>query len=619
QEELDSRRPAPYLLPEETLAYARVDDTNRLKEAFQDSSLGRMMSDEKLRPFVGDVYSTLAELFDQISSEVGVSLDELLSIPQGEIAFAVVALDPEQSESRVADNSTSDGGDEETEKPVQDDSPEAIRRRIAARRLQRNQIGGAVILETGKNDDLLRKILDRLEERLTESRFVKSEERIDKTDVVMLYPAGEGRLPIAYFQRDGVTVIGVGQDVAVDILARMSGTLPTDAATLAQNRDFTAVMSHSVGMEATRPQVTFYVHPYEIAQRLVRRNPGVAGMALSILDQLGLKKLRGIGGSSFSGGETFESIGHLHVLIDTPRDGIFGLVRPENGPTAPPKWVPQGVSSYTTWHWDYENTYKNTVRLIERFAGSGFVERRAVEPVMTRTGINLPEDVINQMGGRATLVRWLETSATFNGQAQLIGIEFKDPQQIATVLGKAADTFGERVNQERLGDYTIYKFGRDNQAALSDNASIRRPTPCAALVRNTVMVSDSQKLLEKCIQAQSGTISRLQTLPEFDLLAGEVGAQVTDEQLFMFSFLRADLFIRQFYDMASAPTTRQMLQQGVERNQDNQFLGKMNDLLNKHDLPSFEEFSKYFAPSGEIAYDTPTGIHYSSYTLRPID
>ncbi|MEL7267856.1 MAG: hypothetical protein AAFP69_24020, partial [Planctomycetota bacterium] len=121
------------------------------------------------------------------------------------------------------------------------------------------------------------------------------------------------------------------------------------------------------------------------------------------------------------------------------------------------------------------------------------------------------------------------------------------------------------------------------------------------------------------IQAQSGTISRLQTLPEFDLLAGEVGAQVTDEQLFMFSFLRADLFIRQFYDMASAPTTRQMLQQGVERNQDNQFLGKMNDLLNKHDLPSFEEFSKYFAPSGEIAYDTPTGIHYSSYTLRPID
>ena len=39
-------------------------------------------------------------------------------------------------------------------------------------------------------------------------------------------------------------------------------------------------------------------------------------------------------------------------------------------------------------------------------------------------------------------------------------------------------------------------------------------------------------------------------------------------------------------------------------------------MLEQNQLPDFEKFEKYFAPSGTFAYDEPAGIHFGSFTLR---
>jgi hypothetical protein len=57
-----------------------------------------MLRDPQLRPLVSDTYQTLAELFEQVRSELGITLDELLAIPSGQVAMAAVPgnLSPDQ-------------------------------------------------------------------------------------------------------------------------------------------------------------------------------------------------------------------------------------------------------------------------------------------------------------------------------------------------------------------------------------------------------------------------------------------------------------------------------------------------------------------------------------------
>ena len=72
---------APRLLPKDTLAYIRIDNVDDMRADMARSSMGRMMNDPKLKPFASEVYTTLAELFEQFGSQIGLSLDELLAIP----------------------------------------------------------------------------------------------------------------------------------------------------------------------------------------------------------------------------------------------------------------------------------------------------------------------------------------------------------------------------------------------------------------------------------------------------------------------------------------------------------------------------------------------------------
>ena len=84
------RPDAPHLLPDSTLAYVRVTNTRDLISNFQQTALGRMLQDESIRPLFKQLYGSAAEGFAQIQDQVGAALDEILSIPQGELlAFAM--------------------------------------------------------------------------------------------------------------------------------------------------------------------------------------------------------------------------------------------------------------------------------------------------------------------------------------------------------------------------------------------------------------------------------------------------------------------------------------------------------------------------------------------------
>ncbi|WP_442511456.1 hypothetical protein SH528x_003137 [Novipirellula sp. SH528] len=588
---------APHLLPEDTLLYVRVDNAIEFRESLRDSSIGRMLADPKLKPFAGDVYNTAAELFDRISSEVGVSLDELLAIPSGQVAAAMMPGNlPEQ------DSDATTAGEK------QDDSAEASRRRIERKRREQNSLAGLFIVESGKQTDDMMAIVDRIEQRLVGSGYVRRVTRIDNVDLVRLMPPRQGRPEVEYFSRQETVVFGIGHRTAELALKQWLGT--SDEPSMADNAGFANVMSRCVGAEDTRPQLTFYADPYHLVERLVKRG-GAAALVWPMLEQLGISKLRGVGGSTFSGGDTFDDINHLHVLIDSPRDGFFGVLRPKTVDITPPAWVPSDVTAYTTFHWDFSKTYENLNKILAIFQGEDPLTRTVEQPFFEATGIKIQEDVIENLTGRYVSATWLERPVKLNSQITARAFELKDPEAAKAIIAKFRERRPEALSVETVSGTVVYASTRNRRNV---PAALRQPEPSMVILGNWLIVGDSRNFLTRMIQANAGSLGRLVEVSEFDLVASELGGKLDGEKPFMVSFVRGADYFRQLYELAKSNDSRQFLRGVGERNV---VAKNFSQLLERNELPAYEEFEKYFAPGGIFAYDEATGIHMGSFNLKP--
>ncbi|MFK8114529.1 MAG: DUF3352 domain-containing protein [Rubripirellula sp.] len=589
---------APRLLPEDALAYIRIDDVDQLREDFGTSSVGRMMADPKLKPLAGDFYQILAELFEQVGSQLGISLDELLAIPSGQVAIAAMPGNISEREEEMIEEDAED-----------DESDEAIRRRIAKKRRQQNSIGGLFMVDAGKNIDRLMSLIEQIEGKMVEQGYVRRTSKIEKTTLVRLLPPRSGRPEIEYFELEGTAVLGIGHKTAEKALDQWLKR--SEDSSLADRNDFTSVMSRCVGAEETRPQVTFFLDPYHFVERMVKRG-GAAAFVWPIIEELGIGKIRGVGGSVFSGGEFFEDISHLHVLIDPPRDGFFGVLRPETGDSTPPNWVPAEVSGYTSIHWDFPTTYDNFDKVLGKFQGPEPLKRFVEEPMQKAIDVSIRDEVIAKLSGHYVSCRWLEPPVRLNSQTQLHAFEVTDALAAKDVIARIRQRRPEDLKPETISGKVVY-FAK---APRKMPQGLRAPEPNITVIGDWVIFTDSRKFTERVLRASSDSIPRLVTVPEYELVSSELGGKLDGETPFLVSFMRSSDYIRQIYDLAQSSDTRRFLKGASESNP---FAGKMIEMLERNEMPAFEKFEKYFAPSGSFAYDEPSGMHLGSFTLKADD
>ncbi|TWT49354.1 hypothetical protein Pla22_45490 [Rubripirellula amarantea] len=587
---------APHLLPQDTLAYVRFDNIDEVREDFATTSMGKMLNDPAMRPFASDTYQMLNDLFDQIGQQMGITLDELLSIPHGQVAAAAVPgnLSPEQIEMIEADS--------------KDESPEAIQRRLKRKRRDANAIAGWFMIDAGKDIEKLQGLLDVLEAAMYERDYVRRDVKIGDTTLVRLLPSRPGRPEIEFFERDETVVLGIGHGTAsksLDLWDKKS-----DEPTLAQNADFAAIMSRCVGAEDTRPQTTFFLDPYHLIGRLVKRG-GAAGFVWPIIEELGLAKIRGVGGSSFQGGDTFEAISHLHVLIDPPRDGFFGVLRPKTGDSMPPSWVPQEVTSYTSIYWDFDKTYQNVDKIMEKFRGPEPLNSMVEQPIEKTLGISVKKEIAETIANRYVVCRWIEPPAKINSQVQLHALELSDAARAKEIVAKVRERFPNVIDVDSYGGSVVYEFARAKNRNMPKG--LRQPEPGFIILDDWIMFSDSRKFLERIIDASGERLPRLVNDPDYEFVGSELGGKLDGEDPFMVSFLRGSDYVGQIYDVIQSDDAKRFLR---SKSQSDPRLAQLLKLLEKNELPPFEQFKKYFAPSGTFAYDEPTGIHLGSFTLR---
>ncbi len=565
-----AQRPsAPRLLPEKTVAFVRVADARELAARYHETAFGQITADEQIRPFVEHLYGSLLTAFERVQDEVGASLDELLAIPQGELCIAIVL-------------------------------PEAGQPQLA------------VIVDTGDKLPVAQTLLDRGDDLLVSAGASRSTEEVEGIELVC-YEARQGPArELTFFEREEVIVITSGRDLAKQLLANWNGT--GDSNTLAQNRKFTSIMNRSRGLKDEPPQITWFLDPLEFATRVTQRN--LAGQAgLATIKGLGLEGLKALGGGIVLATEEFDSVAQSHVLIGHPREGVLKMLALTSGELTPEDWVPDDVASYSTFHWDFQQTYDELVRLYDFFRGEGAWSNEILQRATNRVGVDVEQAIFQAAAGRVTLVSWIEKPARVNSQATLLALQLKDADAFTETLETVAQNLGDRFESASYRGIDYYRLNFPNRNRRRgrelDEELARRPEPCVTVLGDYLLASDSRKLLEEVIATKGDASRTLANELDFKLVLNKIQRQLGSATAGSISFQRPEEGFRLLYELATSPTTRDRLSEV-----DNPVLKALREALDEQPLPPFAEIAKYLAPGGAILTYDELGLHHIGFGLR---
>ncbi len=82
------RPPSACLLPENTLVFVSALDVPDTRDRFSRTTIAGILNDSSLQPVVGDILAGIDKQTAPLRESVGLTTDDLLNLPQGELTFA---------------------------------------------------------------------------------------------------------------------------------------------------------------------------------------------------------------------------------------------------------------------------------------------------------------------------------------------------------------------------------------------------------------------------------------------------------------------------------------------------------------------------------------------------
>ena len=295
-----SARPsAMKLFPEETLLLARTPNAGELYERLRDTNTGRMVRDPQIAPFIERLYGTAGDLYSQKVAEwLGVSWEELQNLPRAEVAFAIVAR--------------------------RDFKPAFV-----------------LLVDQGESGSVAKKLLDNALARFKEQGGETTTETIAGQEVTVVRQGDNQDHTVGLFEKENTIAAATDPGLLREILehweAESAGaSLPAAASngedssaetprqysgrTLAENNRFVTILRYCRRPHDPSPNVILYVDPIGLIRQFNRDNAGMA-VAMATFPALGIDGLSAIGSTSTFATGRFDSLSHLHVLLDNPRLG----------------------------------------------------------------------------------------------------------------------------------------------------------------------------------------------------------------------------------------------------------------------------------------------------------
>ena len=558
---------AAQLLPRKTLAFLQIPSVPLLVTSFQLTNLGRMVADPQIQPFVTGMFQAADNALAKVKEITGLSLAEIAAIPQGEITVALIPLDDADSD----------------------------------------PVGFVALVDCGDNMDSAHKFADTIHQTLEKDGFTGRDEAVEGFTISIYEKAGS-KSPFVMLERESTMVVCSNVAAAKQILSRWTDG---NEDSLFKNRKFTNIMDRCRGTKDEEPQIKFYADPIAIAYQLTRDN--MAGrIGLAVIPSLGLDGVKAVGGSFVFASEDFDGIMHFHLQLGVPRNGLVDLIALDSGDDTPPPWVPADVVAYSSFHWNFDQTYTKGTKLWDTFQGDGAGARILNDRSNRILGLNLEQEILPAVTGHLIHLQWIRRPVHFpDSQQQMWAIQLRDPSAFMETFNKSVAYFGDRFERKNFNGVTYFRMtGRGN------DENDTRPDPSFALWKDWILVADRSGIVEHILSQGDAAETPLSAALEYKLIASRIKKQCGDAPPGMLSFDRPDEQWRYFYDLAASDATRDALKQQTSKNPDNPFFNALDQGLSQNPLPPWEAISKYFAPDGAMITEDPSGLHYMAFALR---
>jgi hypothetical protein len=606
------------LFPEETLVFIRMANAKEFADGLRDSSTGRMLADPQVKPFVEQLLGDAAKLYtEQAEQFLGIPWDELQKLPQGEVAFAIVARED----------------------------------RIPAFLL---------LVDQGEEGSVASSLVDRALKFAGEQGGELSTEEIGDVEVTVVRDADDENRVFGLFERDKTIVVATDPNVLRGVLYHWDAadesaeategaetveetdnnqaddeeTADDDAAdddneeeddseeeevfvpgrTLAENSRFASILQQCRRPQDPPPHLVYFADPIELVRNFGRDQGGLQ-VVMGLLPSLGVDGLIGVGGSFTGSTDEYDDLSHFHVLLENPRSGVMQLPAFEEGDTAPQPFVPRETETYMSWNWNMRVFYDRLAALVDQFRYEGSVDKLVEERLSEPLGINFQTDVIDNLAGRYTWMIGYDRPAKFRGQQHGFAIAVKDEaaaaETLKTIMAKVEAQNPNMFEERSFGKITYHSIVIEGLQEMEED---ERPVdPFVGIMDGYLFIGGSRNQFERCIAARDGLVDRMVDSEDYARVAAVLGRETAGTTPVMLSISRFEETVRQWYELLTSERTRELIDENKE---DNPALAALSDALEQHQLPPFDVLAPYLAPGGAIFYDTDNGYHAIGFTLR---
>jgi hypothetical protein len=504
----DKLAPTDRLLPPNTLVYFSVTDCVRSHEKFAETGFGQMVNDPAMADVREELMKKFNEASDKFEANIGVPLSDLLAIPSGEAAFAV--LQP----------------------PGQ-------------------KLGLMLMLDIGDHQELLDKLLDKAKAEIEDGgQLAHSTDEFEGTEITVFKdesPAPNQPLNgFAWCVKDSMFVLGTSVELIEGTLVRWDGEHDK---TFADDETYRYIVNRCDLPGDGEPAMKWFINPLGLLKAgMAAAGPEVGmqgAMVMGFLPVLGLDRLKGMGGLTDMATDDYDAISHGVIYVDQPPTGVLRAMVCPPAEQTPPSFIPADVPTISGLNWDVPGAYAAIESVYDFFTQPGTFGKMMDDAAEAPNGPKLHprDDFLAHLSGQIYIVQELTVNdnapAPQQKMAFLLGL--KDEAAMQATVEKLMAMDGVDVSVRDFNGAKIYE---------AENPPQNQPiSPAAAISNGYLMMVMNVEMLESFLRGGDDSLAKSD---EFQLVRKEFPDQVST-----FSYQRQDQVMESVYEMAKLALSQQ--------------------------------------------------------------
>ena len=576
--------PPERVLPDSTIFLVKLNDVKSLREAFRGFQYGQLWYDPAMKDFKDDLIQKLEDATKPLKERLGVSLDELLELPQGSVAIAAISRD-------------------DPKMPV----------------------AFAVMADAGDNKDKMADVLTRATKQAEEAGAKSSQESFNSLTLHILQPPPDDKekekdkdkdkspkFSMAWTHAESIFYFALGTSgTDLDLLKDLTAHREGRDNSLAGNEFFIKTQAK---IDSSKAQVLWFLDITKLVKQAIKAtshgNEGQAQQNEILAEQFGISGLKSAGGSFALGTGNYDGLSKTFFLAPKPVQGLLKIFSFPPVALRPEPWVPATVATYQSFSWDLDNAFEAINELINKFNPGilNLVEQQLVGPNGGEP-LSLQKDLFGPLGNRITLITDFKKPIKEDSQRMLVGVALQDAKAFQNTVNRLFEIAQATPRKRDFQGTTIFDVELPNMPNPNGgNAQLKSIS--FAVAKETFFVTTDTTLLEQVLRPGNATLSEN---AGFQSVAREIPERVSG-----MSFARPDESARLMYDLVKSGQIDKAVQQamGGVRGPQQQQLPPVGKVLATEKLPDFSVFAKYLSVRGSYSIMDDDGFTMTGFTLR---